>query len=135
MYLMMKCNQLRAMGTMPGLKQTMPGQTLLIVEDHDILREGLQLLLETEGYRVAAAMHGQDALNQMENITPDLILSDISMPEIRGRGLPGQTDPTPRSDHNDPLAPGAQPTADAGAIAASLRSQPDHAGECHRAAR
>ncbi len=62
----------------------MPAQTLLIVEDHDILREGLQLLLETEGYRVAAAMHGQDALKQMENITPDLILSDISMPEMDG---------------------------------------------------
>jgi putative two-component system response regulator len=58
--------------------------TLLIVEDHDILREGLQLLLETEGYRVAAAMHGQDALRQMETITPDLILSDISMPEMDG---------------------------------------------------
>ncbi len=58
--------------------------TLLIVEDHDILREGLQLLLETEGYRVAAAMHGLDALNQMETMTPDLILSDISMPEMDG---------------------------------------------------
>ena len=62
----------------------MSALTLLIVEDHDILREGLQLLLETEGYRVAAAMHGQDALNQMETVTPDLILSDISMPEMDG---------------------------------------------------
>ena len=62
----------------------MSALTLLIVEDHDILREGLQLLLETEGYCVVAAMHGQDALRQMENITPDLILSDISMPEMDG---------------------------------------------------
>lgn len=62
----------------------MSAPTLLIVEDHEILREGLQLLLETEGYRVAAAMHGQDALRQMESITPDLILSDISMPEMDG---------------------------------------------------
>ena len=62
----------------------MSALTLLIVEDHDILREGIQLLLETEGYCVVAAMHGQDALRQMENITPDLILSDISMPEMDG---------------------------------------------------
>jgi putative two-component system response regulator len=62
----------------------MSALTLLIVEDHDILREGLQLLLETEGYYIVAAMHGQDALRQMENITPDLILSDISMPEMDG---------------------------------------------------
>jgi putative two-component system response regulator len=58
--------------------------TLLIVEDHDILREGLQLLLENEGYRVATAVNGKDALAQMQNITPDLILSDISMPEMDG---------------------------------------------------
>ena len=62
----------------------MSALTLLIVEDHDILREGLQLLLETEGYHVAAAMHGLDALRQMEIVTPDLILSDISMPEMDG---------------------------------------------------
>ena len=29
--------------------------TLLVVEDHDILREGLQILLEAEGYQVVAA--------------------------------------------------------------------------------
>lgn len=62
----------------------MPDMTLLIVEDHDILREGLQILLETEGYRVMTACHGQDALHQMEIMVPDLILSDISMPVMNG---------------------------------------------------
>lgn len=62
----------------------MPDLTLLIVEDHDILREGLQILLESEGYRVIPAAHGGEALKQMEYITPDLILSDISMPEMDG---------------------------------------------------
>lgn len=62
----------------------MATQTLLIVEDHEFLREGLQLLLETEGYRVITAVHGREALRQMENVTPDLILSDISMPEMDG---------------------------------------------------
>jgi cyclic di-GMP phosphodiesterase len=57
---------------------------LLVVEDHDILREGLQILLEAEGYRVITAMHGKDALQQMERAVPDLILSDISMPEMDG---------------------------------------------------
>ncbi len=58
--------------------------TLLIVEDHDILREGLQILLETEGYHVITACHGKDALKQMKMTVPDLILSDISMPEMNG---------------------------------------------------
>jgi CheY-like chemotaxis protein len=62
----------------------MADETILIVEDNDILRDGYQFLLETEGYRVIPARHGQEALQQMQNATPDLILSDISMPEMDG---------------------------------------------------
>ncbi|MFC1878959.1 HD domain-containing phosphohydrolase [Chloroflexota bacterium] len=62
----------------------MTNPIILIVEDHDILREGLNFLLETEGYRVLTAVNGVDALENMENTCPDLILSDISMPEMDG---------------------------------------------------
>lgn len=62
----------------------MSGETILIVEDSQILREGLQALLEQERYRVLAAVHGLDALEQMEETIPDLILSDIVMPEMDG---------------------------------------------------
>jgi len=62
----------------------MPERTILIVEDHDILREGLQILLEAENYNVVTAAHGKEALLQMESTIPDLILSDISMPEMDG---------------------------------------------------
>jgi putative two-component system response regulator len=65
----------------------MPDETLLIVEDHDVLREGLQILLESEGYQVISAAHGLEALEKMEKITPDLIMSDISMPEMDGYAL------------------------------------------------
>jgi putative two-component system response regulator len=58
--------------------------TILIVEDHEILRDGLQILLEAEGFRVISAIHGLDALEQMDAKGPDLILSDISMPEMDG---------------------------------------------------
>lgn len=58
--------------------------TILVVEDHQILREGLQILLETEGFKVFTAEHGLTALSQMESCVPDLILSDISMPEMDG---------------------------------------------------
>lgn len=62
----------------------MTATTVLIAEDHDILREGLQILLETEGFNVISAAHGLEALEVMEKLTPDLILSDISMPEMDG---------------------------------------------------
>jgi len=58
--------------------------TILVVEDNDILREGLQILLETEGFQVMSASHGLEAVQQMETNSPDLILSDISMPEMDG---------------------------------------------------
>lgn len=60
------------------------GTTLLVVEDHDILREGLQILLETEGYRVLTAANGKEALEIMRRVVPGLILSDITMPEMDG---------------------------------------------------
>jgi len=62
----------------------MAGETILIVEDNDVLRQGLQELLESDGYAVMAAVHGLDALEQMKSRPPDLILSDIAMPEMDG---------------------------------------------------
>jgi putative two-component system response regulator len=62
----------------------MAGETILIVEDNDVLRQGLQELLESEGYAVLTAVHGLDALEQMKTRPPDLILSDIAMPEMDG---------------------------------------------------
>jgi putative two-component system response regulator len=62
----------------------MASETILIVEDNDVLRLGLQELLGSEGYSVMAAVHGLDALEQMATMPPDLILSDIAMPEMDG---------------------------------------------------
>jgi putative two-component system response regulator len=62
----------------------MAGETILIVEDNDVLRQGLQELLESDGYAVLTAVHGLDALEQMKTRPPDLILSDIAMPEMDG---------------------------------------------------
>jgi len=49
-------------------------ETILIVEDNQILREGLRDILSYEGFTILTAAHGQDALDQMRTITPDLIL-------------------------------------------------------------
>jgi len=62
----------------------MAQETILIVEDNDVLREGLMVLLEEEGYQVLGAVHGLEGLDRMEYASPDLILSDIAMPEMDG---------------------------------------------------
>jgi putative nucleotidyltransferase with HDIG domain len=62
----------------------MSQETILIVEDNPILREGLQEMLELEGFAVFTAANGQQALDEMEDRSPDLILSDIAMPIMDG---------------------------------------------------
>jgi putative two-component system response regulator len=59
-------------------------ETLLIVEDNDALREGLGEMLSLEGFNTVTAANGRLALLKMNGATPDLILSDITMPEMDG---------------------------------------------------
>ena len=59
-------------------------ETLLVVEDNLALREGLGEMLGLEGFSVITAANGRDALDKLNGFTPDLILSDISMPEMDG---------------------------------------------------
>jgi putative two-component system response regulator len=62
----------------------MPGETILVVEDVDLLRDVIREMLEDEGFQVVAARNGQDALDKMANLAPDLIISDITMPVMDG---------------------------------------------------
>ena len=62
----------------------MPDEIIMIVEDNDITRQGLQIILENGGYSVLAASDGIEALDIMEKSTPDFILSDIAMPGMDG---------------------------------------------------
>ncbi len=62
----------------------MSGETILIVEDNQVLREGLREILAIEGYHVLCASNGKEALQEMSTFNPDLILSDLAMPEMDG---------------------------------------------------
>lgn len=60
------------------------GHVILVVEDSRPLREIIAQTLEAEGYRVYTAPHGKAALELLQAIHPDLILSDINMPVMDG---------------------------------------------------
>jgi putative two-component system response regulator len=62
-------------------------ETLLLVEDNVELRNGLKEILVSEGYTVFVAGNGREAVEQMRLISPDLIVSDITMPEMDGYEL------------------------------------------------
>src|SRR5512139_567896 len=62
----------------------MGNELILIVEDMDLLREGLREILDNEGFRVITARNGREALDQMNTALPELIISDITMPVMDG---------------------------------------------------
>lgn len=57
---------------------------ILIVDDDPILRKVLQNSLEQKGYQVISVDSGQSALRQFNQDVPDIIVSDVSMPEMDG---------------------------------------------------
>jgi len=59
---------------------------ILLADDHDIIRRGLrQLLMTHQGWEVCGeAKTGREAVSAAERLKPDVIVMDISMPELSG---------------------------------------------------
>lgn len=62
---------------------------VLVVDDQELLRRGLRMILETdEGIRVVGeAEHGMRALALIPEVAPDVVLADARMPVLDGLGL------------------------------------------------
>ena len=57
---------------------------ILLVDDDPILVRTLQLNLERDGFQVAVASNGQEALDTLERRIPDLMLVDLLLPDMHG---------------------------------------------------
>ena len=57
---------------------------VLVVDDEPSVRNSISMLLAAAGYGVSTAKHGFDALLQLRRTLPDLIISDLNMPEMSG---------------------------------------------------
>src|SRR5713101_6409160 len=62
----------------------MPKGSILVIDDEAEIREGLELLLKTEGYRVTMADTGQSGLLRLGEQPYDLLLLDVSLPDRNG---------------------------------------------------
>lgn len=82
------------------VSSTKPGSTrrILIVDDEPNARNALAELLEDAGYSVSTASDGRTALSQMEQIDPDVVLTDLKMPGMDGLSL---------IEHGRPMSPHA----------------------------
>ena len=60
---------------------------ILLVEDDAATRKGIRVFLEREGHGVIEAENGKQALQSLDREPPDLIISDVMMPEMSGLEL------------------------------------------------
>lgn len=62
----------------------MDQEVILIADDNEVLRTALDEMLSMAGFVVLTAANGREAISRMDYITPDIIVSDITMPEMDG---------------------------------------------------
>jgi CheY-like chemotaxis protein len=73
---------------------------VLVVDDEPDIRATVSAMLEIEGYDVAEAANGADALRLLEEHSPDVILLDMRMPILDGWGFAAELR---RRGHQTPI--------------------------------
>lgn len=59
-------------------------QRVLIIDDSNSMRQMIRFTLEEEGYQVEEAVNGLDGTGKLDAFKPELIITDIHMPEMNG---------------------------------------------------
>ena len=57
---------------------------ILVVDDEAMVREAISVLLEEGGYEVRTANNGREGIKEYTDFKPDLVLTDIVMPDMEG---------------------------------------------------
>ncbi|MBP7691112.1 MAG: response regulator [Anaerolineales bacterium] len=61
-----------------------PPAHILIADDDASVRRLIELVLRKDGYRLTMAANGWQALELLQTETPDLLISDLNMPDLDG---------------------------------------------------
>jgi DNA-binding response OmpR family regulator len=75
----------------------MGGETILVADNEEYVREVIASYLKDAGYRTALARSGTEALSAIKRRLPDLILADVNMPEVNGLQLAGELKSSPQT--------------------------------------
>ena len=60
-----------------------PGR-VLVVDDDEVIRQLISVNLELEGFEVFTAVDGQDCLDTIKDVSPDVVTLDVMMPRLDG---------------------------------------------------
>lgn len=63
--------------------------SIMVVEDNENLVEALKNIMETQGHTTNVAYNGEEFLNKVESVNPDLVLLDIMMPGLTTKEILG----------------------------------------------
>jgi two-component system, cell cycle response regulator DivK len=86
--------------------------TVLLVEDTEDNRQMLKRLLEMSGYRVVEAINGVEAVEVADQVRPQIILMDLSLPFIDGLAATRRIRSLPNLSEVPIVAVSAHDTAD-----------------------
>ena len=74
-------------------------KSILIVDDEVDIISTFAMLFELRGFKVSRASHGKQALEMLQELTPDIILSDCMMPLMDGWELCDRVKNNPATSH------------------------------------
>lgn len=77
----------------------MARESILIVEDEDDLQELIRFNLAKEGYRVSCVTSGRQAITEIKNNRPQLVVLDLLLPEVDGIEVCRNVKADPRTSH------------------------------------
>jgi CheY-like chemotaxis protein len=83
----------------PAVLKTAEQTLVMLVDDSKMVRVKSSRLLASHGFQVVTAVDGLDALRQLETCCPDLLITDVDMPEMDGFGLVNALRGSPRTQH------------------------------------
>lgn len=72
---------------------------MLVVDDSDVIRKLISVNLELEGFEVVTAVDGQDALDKIIEVAPDVMTIDVVMPRLDGYDTVAKVRADPRTSH------------------------------------
>jgi CheY-like chemotaxis protein len=82
-YMVKPVDRARLSGVLRDICGTV-GRHALLVDDDDMMRRGMRLALEQDGWQVSEAENGRIALARLTEARPDIIMLDLMMPEMDG---------------------------------------------------